>query len=109
MNLIGDEAEREAYYRVWRKYRFVGAILPAFSPYMRQLGQAPPLPALPIDFRSVVRDDVKVEVPADLAAATGYQEILELLEAYAREGLAALRALNPITRDKAPGAVERDD
>jgi hypothetical protein len=109
MNLIEDEAEREAYYRVWRKYLFIGAILPAFSPYLRQLGQATPLPGLPIDLRGVVRDEFKVEVPADLAAATGYQEFLELLEAYAREGLAALRALNPITRDKVPGAVERDD
>jgi hypothetical protein len=31
------------------------------------------------------------------------------IESYAREGLAALRALNPITRDKAPSEVERDD
>ncbi len=57
----------------------------------------------------MVRDEVKVEVPPDLAAATGYQEFLEFLEAYAHEGLAALRALNPITRNKAPGTVERDD
>lgn len=108
MNLIEDEAEREEYYRIWRKYLFVGAILPFFSPYMRQLGQAQPLPALPIDLRGVIRDEVKVEVPADLAAATGYQEFLEILEIYAREGLAALRALNPITRDKVPCDIERD-
>jgi hypothetical protein len=50
-----------------------------------------------------------IVVPDDLAAAAGYQEFLELLESYAKEGLVALRSMNPITRDKALDAVERDD
>jgi len=107
MDKIEDEAERERYYQVWRKYLFVGAILPGFSPYMRTLGRAPPLPELPINLEGVANYDIVV--PDDLAAAAGYQEFLELLESYAKEALVALRSMNPNTRDKAPDAVERDD
>lgn len=76
---------------------------------MRSLRQPSPLPNIPIDIRKLERDNFKVEVPEELAAATGYQEFLELLAGYAREGLAALRGLNPITRNKVPGDLERDD
>jgi hypothetical protein len=34
-------------------------------------------------------------VPEDVKTATGYRELLVLLEQYAREGLSELRAVNP--------------
>jgi hypothetical protein len=107
MDKIEDEGERDRYYQTWRKYMFVGVILPGFSPYMRTLGQAPPLPELPINLDGLT--NYEIDVPGDLAAATGYQEFLELLQGYALEGLEALRALNPITRGKLADAIERDD
>jgi len=108
MNQIADEVDQARYYEVWRKYMFVGVILPSFSPYMRTLGRPCPLPTLPIDIDGAITN-YEVVVPKDLAAATGYREFLELLEAYALEGLQALRALNPIISGKANGKIARDD
>lgn len=59
---------------------------------------ARPFPALPIDVFGM--ETQGVVVPTDLKAASGYREFLLVLEAYAHEALAALRAVNPNTRDR---------
>ncbi|WP_210260005.1 hypothetical protein, partial [Martelella sp. HB161492] len=43
------------------------------------------------------------------AIQTGYRELLSMLEDIAVKGLAELRAVNPITRGRAPEAIERDE
>jgi hypothetical protein len=106
INRLSDEAEKEAYYKVWLKYLFVGVILPLFSPYLRQF-QPQPYPELPLDLKQY--QDKGVVVPKDIAEATSYRELLELLQAYAKAGLEEMRAINPITRGKAVAGIHRDD
>lgn len=109
MDKLTNEDEQEHYFQIWKKYVFVGAILPGFSPYLRSLSQTGPirLPNLPIDVAGAAK--FEITIPDDLVALTGYQEFLEVLERYALEGLAELRALNPNTRDMPSDQIERDD
>jgi hypothetical protein len=44
-------------------------------------------------------------VPADVAAAGGYRELLQLLEYYATIGLTELREVNPLTRGRAEADI----
>jgi hypothetical protein len=106
MNKLTDEGEKETYYNVWLKYLFVGLILPLFSPYLRKF-QPHPYPDLPLDLKQY--QDKGVVVPQDIAEATSYRELLALLQVYAKTGLEEMRAINPITRDKAPADIHRDD
>jgi hypothetical protein len=106
MNKLTDEGEKETYYNVWFKYLFVGLILPLFSPYLGKL-QPHPYPDLPLDLKQY--QDKGVVVPQDIAEATSYRELLALLQAYAKTGLEEMRAINPITRDKTPADIHRND
>jgi hypothetical protein len=106
MGLLTDKKEKKVYYDVWIKYLFVGAILPLFSPYLRQF-HPEPYPALPLDLKQF--EEKGGVVPKDIAEATSYRELLALLQTYARAGLAELRALNPITRGKAEDRITGDD
>lgn len=106
INQLTNDAEQEAYYNVWLKYLFVGALLPLFSPYLRQF-RPHPYPDLPLDLTPY--EDSRVVVPKDVAEAASYRELLSLLQAYAKAGLAELRAMNPITRGKSESEIDRDD
>jgi hypothetical protein len=105
--LLGSDNERAAYDAVWNRYLFVGLTLsPHFSPYVRMSGPYP-FPPLPFDYSKFGKRGSAA--PADLKAATGYREFLELLTGYAKAGLAELRAVNPNTRGKPANQIERDD
>lgn len=71
----------------------------AYSPYLRMLPGKQPLPALPYDLPKVNPPALAASgdliVPEEVKEATGYRELLDLLERYAQEGLSALRAVNP--------------
>lgn len=105
-NRLTDEREREAYHSLWEKYKFVGVILPFFSPYSRMLTKQGFKP-LPIDTKPI--EELGIVVPEPLKAETGYREFLQLLTDYARAGLLEMRQLNPNTRGKPPEAIERED
>ncbi|OBK57043.1 hypothetical protein A5653_10840 [Mycobacterium colombiense] len=91
-NLLTSDAQRAEYDAVWAKHYFVGALLTPFSPYLRMMGSYPP-PALPMDVSMI--EEAGFVVPDDIKQATGYREILALLEEYARVALTELRAVNP--------------
>lgn len=93
---LADDEERAAYDAVWERYAFAGVMLMHFSPYLRMLGNAPPLPPLPFDVSELERQGCPV--PHEVRGAAGYRELLALLEHYARIGLEELRAVNPLTR-----------
>lgn len=93
---LTDDRERTAYDAVWERYAFAGIMLMHFSPYLRMLGNATPLPPLPFDVRQL--DEQGLTVPDEVRQARGYRELLGLLEHYARIGLEELRAVNPLTR-----------
>lgn len=78
-----------------------------FSPYLGMVSGGGQVPAMPFDFAKI--DKQGVAVPDKVRNATGYRELLALLERYAAEGLAALRKVNPVTRDLKPEDVRRDD
>jgi len=103
---LGNDDERAAYDVVWEKYRFAGAMLQPFSPYLRILGPFP-IPSLPFDVSDLEKNGVKV--PNNIKAATAYREFFEILERYAKIGLEELRVVNPVTRGQPRGAIERDD
>jgi hypothetical protein len=104
---LKDDQERAAYDLVWDKYRFAGEILKLYAPYTRLLRSiANNVPALPLDVSELEHQGVKI--PDDIKAATAYREFFAILSDYARNGLRELRAVNPITRDKAQEEVERD-
>lgn len=65
------------------------------------------VPALPFDVSAMEAHGI--EIPADIKAATGYREFFAALSGYARAGLRALRAVNPITRGVPPDQVKRDN
>lgn len=98
--------ERAAYDEVWHKYLFAGLMLIPFSPYMRMVGDYP-FPKLPFDISELEKQNIIV--PDDIRCAAGYREFFIILTGYTQDGLKQLRAVNPITRDKAPEEVERDD
>lgn len=103
---LKDDSERAAYDAVWDKYIFAGFMLIKFSPYSRMLGDDR-VPALPFDITKLQKR--AAWVPDEIKEARGYREFLSLLQGYAKEGLKELRAVNPITRGKAPEIVTRDD
>jgi hypothetical protein len=103
---LKDDSERAAYDEVWDKYIFAGFMLIKFSPYSRMIGDDR-VPPLPFDIAKL--QERAAWVPDDIKEARGYRECLSLLQGYAKEGLKELRAVNPITRGKAPGTVTRDD
>lgn len=98
-----DDADRAAYDAVWERYAFAGIMLMHFSPYLRMLGSAPPLPPLPFDVSQL--DEQGLTVPDEARQASGYRELLALLEHYARIGLDELRAVNPLTRGQPDDAI----
>jgi Restriction endonuclease len=105
-SMLQDDDDRAAYDAVWYKYLFAGLMLMPFSPYMR-LVKPHPFPELPFDVSGL--DEVGVQVPPNIRAATAYREFFQLLEGYARTGLPELRAVNPVTRGRPPASIERDD
>lgn len=91
-DLLTSDGQRAEYDAVWAKHYFVGELLTPFSPYLRIVGSYP-IPPLPMDVSNIEEADFLV--PDDVKEATGYREILALLERYARVALADLRAVNP--------------
>lgn len=63
-------------------------------------------PSLPLDVSRI--EGAGFFVPDDIKQATGYREVLALLEGYARVGLEELRALNP-RRNGTPGVEQIDE
>ena len=92
-HLLTDDNQRAAYDAIWNKYLFVSLALVPFFSFFR-MGDKGPLPLIPFDFSELD----KSIVPADIRAATGYREFLELLGHYVKAGLKQLRAVNPTTR-----------
>ncbi len=103
---LKSDEERKAYDIVFDKYRFAGAMLLPFSPYIRKFLDEP-FPNLPFDVAAMEQSGWIV--PEDVKTATGYREFLALLEGYAKMGLRDLRAVNPITRGKPVDQVDDDD
>jgi hypothetical protein len=104
---LATDDERAAYDAVWERYAFAGVMLMGFSPYLRMLGNAPPLPPLPFDVAELERQGLPV--PPEVRAASGYRELLALLQHYGGVGLEELRAVNPLTRGSAHDIVEELD
>ena len=100
---LENDEERRAYDQVWAHYAFAGILLMHFSPFLRMLNPAPPLPPLPFDVRELEAQGLVV--PAEVAAARGYRELLQLLEHYATIGLISLREVNPLTRGQAEADI----
>lgn len=94
--LLTTDAQRAEYDAVWDRYYFAEAILVQFSPYLLRAGSPPP--ALPIDVSEIEASGFNV--PDDIKQATGYREILALLENYARAAHTELRAVNPRTMNR---------
>jgi hypothetical protein len=94
-HLVTDDKQRAAYDATWNKYVFVHLALVPFVSYFGMVEKYP-LPSIPFDFSELDRRGCIV--PADIRAATGYREFLELLIHYAKAGLRQLRAVNPTTR-----------
>ncbi|MGW6336091.1 restriction endonuclease [Nocardia rhamnosiphila] len=90
--LLVSDSQRAEYDIAWNRYYFAGALLTSFSPYLYMVGNYP-LPSLPLDVSRIEGEGFIV--PDDIKTATGYREILSLLENYARLGLEELRPLNP--------------
>lgn len=103
---LETEVERIAYDEVWNKYLFAGLMLMPFSPYTRMFGNRP-TPELPFDVSEM--ENGGIHIPDDIKMATAYREFFELVLAYARVGLSALREVNPITRGKPPETDTHDD
>lgn len=91
-DLLTTDRQRAEYDEVWNKYFFAGILLMYFSPY-RYMMDNPAPPPLPLDVTRI--EAAGFFVPDDIKRATGYREVLALLEGYARVGLRELRALNP--------------
>lgn len=104
--LLRDATERAAYDGVLARYAFAGGMLAPFSPYLR-MAREYPIPALPFDVSQF--EEGGVVIPDDIKNARGYREFFQLLVQYAKEGLVALRTVNPITRGKSAENIERDD
>ena len=103
---LKSEEERATYDAVWNRYLFAGLILAPFSPYLRMV-ESSPIPELPFDLSKM--ESVGIQIPDDIRMATAYREFFQILKDYAREGLSALRGVNPITRGQPPEAITRDD
>ena len=103
---LKNAKERAAYDAVFDKFAFAAIMLQPFSPYLRKFHKYP-FPPLPFDISEMEKQGLIV--PDDVKQATGYRELLELLQIYATRGLNELRAVNPITRNKNQKAIERDD
>ncbi len=104
-DLLTTDSQRAEYDTVWNKHFFAGALLTAFSPYLYMIGNYLP-PSLPMDVSRIEGEGFFV--PDDIKGATGYREVLALLEGYARVGLNELRALNP-RRNGTPGVEQVDE
>ena len=96
---LKSEEERIAYDAVWDEYLFAGLMLQPFSPYIRMHTEYPFL-ELPFDISEL--ESREIRIPEDIRTAMGYREFFEILQEYARSGLAALQEVNPITRGKSP-------
>jgi len=105
-HLLKTDDERAAYNAVWSQYLFAGVMLMHFSPYARLVGQNPPPVSLPFDASDIERQGYAV--PDDVKAAAGYRELLGLLERYGRDGLQALRAVNPLTAGKTEAELQEE-
>lgn len=103
---LGNDEERAAYDSVFERYAFAGLMLQPFSPFLRQFG---PYPIPPLPFDTAEMEKRGIVVPPDIKEMSGYREFFQRLTAYALEGLAELRQVNPITRGKPAETVERDD
>lgn len=107
-NLLTSDAERAAYDDVWDRYAYVGYALHSFSPYIAMLGRPVTPPVLPLT-HLVELEGRGMTVPDSFKALKGYREILAHLEAAALEGLAELRRVNPVTRNKPSDQITRED
>ncbi|MDX8495316.1 restriction endonuclease [Mesorhizobium sp. VK22B] len=103
---LANDEERAAYDAVFEKYAFAGLMLQPFSPYLR-IARPYPLPPLPFNVAEI--EARGLIVPDDIKVAAAYREFFRLLVAHAKKGLAALRAVNPITRGTPSESVTRDD
>lgn len=93
-DLLESDEERAAYDAVWDKYYFAGTLLGVLSPYLHQvMGKRYMAPPLPVNV-SMLEEGGYV-VPENIRTATGYRELLALLENYGHVGLEELRAHNP--------------
>jgi Restriction endonuclease len=106
MSRLEDQREKDAYYALWRRWRFLGFLLVELSPYLRAFGDKRTV-SLPINIAELAK--YEVEPPVDLLGIATPSEYFSKLINYARIALSELRALNPITREKAAGEVDRDD
>ena len=70
-------------------------MLHPFSPYIRPY----PIPPLPFDVTQIEQDGFAV--PEEVKAASGYRELLALLEAYALQGTFEQLAFNASRSPKA--------
>lgn len=104
-HLLQSDDERAAYDEVLNRYLFAGLMLMRFSPYLGMIDKR--VPAMPFDLAKM--DEHGVVIPGDVRNATGYRELMALLERYAAEGLVELRKVNPVTRDFRPEEVTHDD
>jgi Restriction endonuclease len=105
-HLLTDDNQRAAYDAIWNEYLFAGLALVPFFAYFR-MDEQRPWPSLPFDFSEL--DKSSSIVPADIRAATGYREFLELLIHYVKAGLRQLRAVNPTTRWYTAGTNDWND
>ena len=104
---LPTEAEREAYAARRNHYRYLGFVLPLFSPWTRTFDSEMPWPTLPLDTK--IFDEQNIYLPEAFQGLDSYREFLQLLEAHATVALKELRAFNPLTRDRAPDSITRDD
>ncbi len=106
-NLLDNDQEREAYLSVWNEYAYAGLLMMSFSPYMSLAGRELAPPDLPVIMAQV--EEAGYLLPEAVKTATGYRELLSMLEETAIKGLAELRAVNPITRGRSSETIERDE
>ncbi|MES0205225.1 restriction endonuclease [Mesorhizobium sp. LNHC209A00] len=102
-NRLTTDEERAAYDVVWDRHLFAGLMLMSFSPYSGLLKGGFRAPPLPFDVSKIV--EMGADVPEAAQNVQGYRELLSVLEAAGKEGLAELRKVNPITRDKETAQV----
>lgn len=104
---LESEPERASYAERCRHYQYLGILLALFSPWARSIGEPAPWPALPLDTKVI--DERSIYLPDEFRAVGSYREFFQLLEAHARTALTELRAMNPITRNRSPESIDRDD
>jgi len=93
--LLHNDRDRAEYDAIWNRYHFAAQMLQPFSPYVRPY----PIPPLPFDVSQIEQDGFAV--PEQVKAASGYRELLALLEAYALQGISEQLAFNASRSPKA--------